>query len=140
MGNVILIVEDDSKSLKLVRDLLQASGYAIIEATDGRQGIELARAKKPDLIFMDIQMPVVNGLEATKILKKDRTTMGIPIIALTASAMKEDEAKAFQAGCDGYITKPIDIRKFLKKAKAYLAGHIDPAVNERGSGQSAKNT
>ena len=131
MSNVILIVEDDPKSLKLIRDLLRASGYAIIEATDGRQGVEQARAQKPDLIFMDIQMPVVNGIEATKILKTDRATKDIPIIALTASAMKEDKVKAFQAGCDGYITKPIDIKRFLKKAKEYLSGHIDRTVNER---------
>lgn len=130
MSKVIQIVEDDPKSLKLIRDLLLSSGYTIIEATDGRQGVELAKAQKPDLIFMDIQMPVMDGLEATKILKADGETKDIPIIALTSYAMKEDEAKVLQAGCDGYMTKPIDIKRFLKKTEEYLAGHTGHALNE----------
>ncbi len=130
MSKVIQIVEDDPKSLKLIRDLLLSSGYTIIEATDGRQGVELAKAQKPDLIFMDIQMPVMDGLEATKILKADGETKDIPIIALTAYAMKEDEAKVLQAGCDGYMTKPIDIKRFLKKAEEYLSGHTGHTLNE----------
>ena len=120
MNRCILIVEDDPKNLKLVRDLLQASGYEAIEATDGSQGVEMARTKKPDLILMDIQMPVMDGLDATKILKKDEATKGIPIIALTAYAMKGDEEKMREAGCDGYIPKPIDIKAFLKKVGQYF--------------------
>ena len=115
MEKVILIVEDDPKSIKLFRDLLQATGYAILEATDGKKAVELAREKKPNLILMDIQMPVMDGIEATKILKADAETKNIPIIALTSYAMKEDEEKIREVGCDGYITKPIDIREFLKK-------------------------
>ncbi len=122
MAKLILIVEDEPKSLKLVRDLLQASGYKTIEATDGKQGVDLAKAKKPDLILMDIQMPEMDGLEATRILKADATTRNIPVLALTAYAMKDDEERIFQAGCDGYITKPFDIKELLKTIAEYLWG------------------
>ncbi len=121
MKKIVLIVEDDLKSLKLFRDLLQATGYATLEATNGKKAVELAREKKPDLILMDIQMPVMDGFEATKILKADAETRNIPIIALTSYAMKEDEEKIREAGCDGYITKPIDTRGFLKKVAEYLS-------------------
>lgn len=120
MKKVILIVEDDPNSLKLFRDLLKASGYASLEATNGKKAVELAREKKPDLILMDIQMPVVDGFEATKILKAGAETRNIPIIALTSYAMKEDEEKIREAGCDGYITKPIDTRGFLKTVSELL--------------------
>jgi len=120
MEKVILIVEDDPNSLKLFRDLLGASGYASLEATNGKKAVELAREKKPDLILMDIQMPVMDGFEAVKILKADTETRNIPIIALTSYAMKEDEKKGLEAGCDGYITKPIDTKEFLKKVAEYL--------------------
>lgn len=119
-GKLILIIEDDPKSLKLVRDLLQVSGYATIEAADGKQGIELARSLKPDLILMDIQLPVMDGLEATRILKSDVNTRHIPIICVTSYAMKGDEEKAYQAGCDAYITKPYDIKELLAKVAEYL--------------------
>ena len=120
MEKVILIVEDDPNSLKLFRDLLQASGYASLEATNGKKSVELAREKKPDLILMDIQMPTMDGLEATKILKAGAETRNIPIIALTSYAMKGDEEKIREAGCDAYITKPIDTREFLKKVSELL--------------------
>ena len=115
MGKVILIVEDEAKNLKLLRDLLQISGYEILEAGNGKEGIEKANAHKPDLILMDIQMPVMDGLEATRILKTDAETKDIHIIALTSYAMKGDEDKIREAGCDGYIAKPIDTREFQKK-------------------------
>ena len=115
MKKVVLIVEDDPKSLKLARDMLQVSGYATLEATNGKEGVELARIEKPDLILMDIQLPVMDGLEAIKLLKNDDVTKDIPIIALTAYAMKGDEKKIQETGCDGYISKPIDIKGFLKK-------------------------
>ncbi len=121
MAKVILIVEDEPKNLKLVRDLLQVSGYKTIEATDGKQGVALARARKPGLILMDIMMPVIDGLEATRILKADATTRNIPVIALTSFVMKGDKERILQAGCDGYITKPIDIQEFLKKVAEYLS-------------------
>ncbi len=120
MKKVILIVEDDPKSLKLFRDVLQVSGYATVEATDGRQGVELAQEKKPDLILMDIQMPVMDGLEATRILKADPVTADTPIVALTAYARGEEEERIRQAGAEGYLTKPIRIQRFLEEVKEYL--------------------
>ena len=122
MAKVILIVEDDPKSLVLTRDLLQVSGYSTIEATDGEQGVELAKSKKPDLILMDIQMPKMDGLEATRILKADATTSNIPVLALTSYAMKGDEERILQAGCDGYLAKPFNIQELLKTVAEYLSG------------------
>lgn len=121
MGRVILIVEDEPRNRKLIRDLLQLKGYATLEATNGKQGVKIAREKKPDLILMDIQMPIMDGLEATRILKTDVETKGIPIIALTSYAMKGDEEKICEAGCNEYMTKPIDTREFLKKVAEYLS-------------------
>jgi CheY-like chemotaxis protein len=121
MEQVILIVEDEPRNLKLIRDLLEVSGYMVLEAIDGRQGVEIAKAKKPDLILMDIQLPVMEGFEATRILKADERTRDIPIVALTAYAMKGDEEKIKAAGCNGYIPKPIDTRGFLNKITEYLA-------------------
>jgi CheY-like chemotaxis protein len=122
MAKVILIVEDEPKNLRLVSDLLQRFGYATIEATDGEQGVELAKARKPDLILMDIMMQVMDGLEATRILKADVTTRNIPVLALTSYAMAGDKERILQAGCDGYLTKPIDIKEFLKTVGEYLSG------------------
>ncbi len=120
MKKVILIVEDETKNLKLIRDLLQVVGYSTLEATEGKQAVEIARAKRPDLILMDIQLPVMDGLEATKILKEDTVTKDIPIVALTAYAMAGDEEKIIEAGCKDYLTKPINTRGFLKKVEEYL--------------------
>ena len=120
MTKVILIVDDEPKNLKLVSDLLQVFGYKTIEATDGKQGVALARARKPDLILMDVMMPVMDGLEATRILKADATTMDIPVLALTSYAMKGDKERILQAGCDGYIAKPLDIQELLKTVEEYL--------------------
>ena len=120
MGRVILIVEDDPKSLKLLRDLLQIRGYTILEATDGKQGVDMARAMMPDLIFMDIKMSVMDGFEAINILKADPVTKSIPVIALTAFAMQGAREKCMAAGCDDYITKPLDTRAFVTKVEEYL--------------------
>ncbi len=120
MTKVILIVEDDPKSLILTRDVLQVFGYTAIEATDGEQGVELAKAKKPSLILMDIMMPRVDGLEATRILKADTTTKNIPVLALTSYAMKGDKERILEAGCDGYLAKPLDIQKLLKEVGKYF--------------------
>ena len=122
MAKLILIVEDEPKNITLLRDLLQVSGYSTIEATDGKQGVELANAKKPDLILMDIQMPEMDGLEATRILKADATTSNIPVLALTSYAMKGDEERILQAGCDGYLAKPFNIQELLKTVAEYLSG------------------
>jgi len=121
MAKVILIVEDDPKNLTLFRDLLQVSGYRTIEATNGEQGIELAKASHPDLILMDIQIPEINGLEATRILKADVITSNIPVLALTAYAMRGDAEKILQAGCDGYLAKPVDIKELLKEVAKYMS-------------------
>ena len=120
MAKMILIVEDDPKNLTLFRDLLQVSGYSTIEATDGKQGVEFAKSKKPDLILMDIMMPEMDGLEATRILKADAVTKNIPILALTSYAMNGDKEKVLEAGCDGYLTKPVDIDELLKQVAEYL--------------------
>jgi two-component system cell cycle response regulator DivK len=120
MGRVILIVEDDPKNMKLLRDLLQMRGYATLEACDGKQGVDMARAKMPDLIFMDIQLPVMDGFEAINILKADPVTKGIPVVALTALAMQGDREKCMEAGFNDYITKPLDTRAFVIKVKEYL--------------------
>ncbi len=121
MTKLILIVEDKPKNVTLLRDLLQVSGYKTIEATDGKQGVELAKASKPDLILMDVQMPKMDGLEATRILKAD-TTRNIPILALTSYAMKGDKERILKAGCDGYLAKPFDIQELLKTVAEYLSG------------------
>ncbi len=122
MAKLILIVEDEPKNLTLLRDLLQVSGYSTIEATDGKQGVELAKAKKPDLILMDVQMPVMDGLEATRILKADAVTRNIPVLALTSYAMSGDKERILKAGCNGYIAKPLDIKELLKTVAEYLSG------------------
>ncbi|MDP2646236.1 MAG: response regulator [Desulfobacterales bacterium] len=120
MGKVILIVEDDPRNLKLFQRILQVAGYTALEAVDGQQCLEAVRRQRPDLILMDIQMPVMDGLEATRILKSDPATQGIPVIALTAFAMAGDRENFIQAGCDDYMAKPIDIKSFLAKVAEYV--------------------
>ena len=120
MGKTILIVEDEPKNMNLLRDLLQRFGYEILEASDGEQGVKSAGEKMPDLILMDIMMPKMDGLEATRIIKADIKTKHIPVIALTSYAMKGDREKTIEAGCDGYIAKPIDIKEVLKTIETYL--------------------
>ena len=122
MDNLILIVEDDQTTLKLLRDTLQAQGYRVIEATDGREAIELAAREKPDLITMDLQLPVMNGLNASRALKANRATGEIPIIALTAAAMKGQDQIALEAGCNTYISKPFSMDTLLETVKKHLAG------------------
>ncbi len=122
MTKLILMVEDEARNLTLLRDLLQVSGYRTIEATDGEQGVELAKASKPDLILMDVLMPKMDGLEATRILKADATTSNIPILVLTSYAMKGDKETILQAGCDGYLAKPLDIKELLQEVARFLSG------------------
>lgn len=123
----ILIVEDNFKNLKLCRDLLDLKGHLVLEATDGEEGINLARLHKPDLIVMDIQLPVFDGIKATGILRGKPETKNIPIIAFTAFAMKGDEERFLENGFDGYIPKPIDTRKFADQVEAYL--YTDNSLN-----------
>ncbi len=122
MAKLILIVEDEPKNMTLLRDLLQVTGYSTNEATNGKEGVELAKTSKPDLILMDIQMPEMDGLEATRILKTDAATRDIPILALSSYAMKGDKERILAAGCDGYLAKPFDIKELLKTVAAYLSG------------------
>ena len=123
MGDkTILVIEDNELNMKLVRSLLKMSSYVMVEAVDAETGIKLAREKKPDLILMDIQLPGMDGLSATKILKADPSLKDIVIIALTSHAMEGDDTKVREAGCDGYITKPIDTRNFLQRVTDYANG------------------
>lgn len=117
---LILIVEDNPKNLKLIRDLLQFKGYQTIEAETAEAGIDLARERHPALILMDIQLPGMDGREAMKTLKGDTATQEIPIIALTASAMKGDREALLAEGFDGYIPKPIDIKEVPKVVASYI--------------------
>lgn len=121
MGRLILVVEDEPKNVKLVRDLMEANGYTVIEAYDGKQGVDMAIAEKPDLIFMDVMMPVMDGYEATRLIKANSATKAIPVVALTSHAMKGDREKALESGCDDYMSKPIDIKELLKMVKKYLS-------------------
>lgn len=120
MEKKILIVEDEPNNLTLFRDLLQKFGYSTIEALNGLDGVKMARDSKPDLILMDIQLPVMDGFEAIRILKKDIQTKTIPILALTSYAMKGDREKIMKAGCDDYLAKPIHIEEFLELVARYL--------------------
>lgn len=119
-GVRILIVEDNPKNLKLVRDVLQFNGYIILEAETAEAGIELARQRQPALILMDVQLPGMDGQAAMQILKADVHTQHIPIIALTAFAMKGDRERLLATGFNGYIAKPIDIKELPKVIESYL--------------------
>jgi len=116
----ILIVEDNENNLKLIRSLLNSQGYETIEARDGEEGIRLAKDQKPDLILMGIQMPVMDGVTAARILKEDPETKDIPIIALTSYAMKGDRERFLSEGFVEYIAKPIKVDEFLEVVRRYL--------------------
>ena len=118
--SLILIVEDNDKNLKLVRDVLQAKGYQTIEAGTAEDGIVLARDRMPDLVLMDIQLPGMNGIDALKVLRADAATARIPVIAVTASVMQQDRNLITEAGFDGYIGKPINLKEFLDTVRAML--------------------
>jgi len=120
MSKTILIVEDNELNMKLFNDLLEAHGYNTLQAKDGRLVIELTRKNRPDLILMDIQLPEISGLEITKMLKADDDLCDIPVIAVTAFAMKGDEQKIRNGGCDGYIAKPISVANFLQTVSKFL--------------------
>ena len=120
MAKTILIVEDNELNMKLFNDLLQAHGYDTVQTKDGKDAMELARIHRPDLIVMDIQLPQISGLEIARALKADAKLKHIPIIAVTACAMKGDEEKIRQGGCEGYIAKPISVPHFLKTVARFL--------------------
>ena len=116
----ILIVEDNEKNLKLVRDILQVKGYTTIEAGTAEDGIRLAAERKPDLILMDIQLPGMNGIDALKVLRADPALAAIPVIAVTASVMQQDRNQITQAGFDGYVGKPLNLKEFLEVVRKIL--------------------
>ncbi len=118
----ILVVDDNQDSRELVVKVLKNKGYEIIEATDGEEAIEKAVGEKPDLILLDISIPKLNGYEVTRRLKSREEFKEVPIVALTAHAMKGDRAKALEAGCEGYISKPINIRELPDQVRSYLKG------------------
>jgi two-component system, cell cycle response regulator DivK len=120
MSKTVLIVEDNELNMKLFHDLLDAHGYATIQTKDGMEALTLAREHMPDLILMDIQLPEVSGLEVTKWIKEDATLRSIPVIAVTAFAMKGDEERIREGGCEAYIAKPISVQKFLETVRRFL--------------------
>jgi two-component system cell cycle response regulator DivK len=120
MAKTVLVVEDNELNMKLFHDLLEANGYNTIQTRSGLEAIDLARAQRPDLILMDIQLPEVSGLEVTKWIKEDDDLRSIPVIAVTAFAMKGDEERIRQGGCEAYLSKPISVSKFIETVKAYL--------------------
>ena len=120
MSRRIMIVEDTADNRQIMRDLLSTAGYDLVEAIDGEAGVRLAATEHPDLILMDIQLPVIDGYEATRRIKADATLAHIPIIAVTSYALSGDEAKARAAGCDGYVAKPFSPRQLLAKVREFL--------------------
>lgn len=120
MAKRVLIVEDNELNMKLFHDLLEARGYEILQTRDGMEALKMARVEKPDLILMDIQLPEVSGLEVTKWIKEDDDLKSIPVIAVTAFAMKGDEEKIREGGCEAYIAKPISVSSFLETVEKFL--------------------
>ena len=116
----ILVIDDDELNIKLMTAILQLGKYSVLEAPDAETGLNLAQSHRPDLILIDIQLPDMDGLEATRIMKKNRLTKDIPVIALSLMATQEMGEKAIDAGCQGYITKPVEVRGFLKKISQYM--------------------
>lgn len=134
----ILIVEDNPANMKLASDLLKMKGYRVIQAMEADSGITMAKTEMPDLILMDIQLPGMDGLEATRILKANPETAAIPVVALTAFAMKGDEEKMLEAGCDGYIAKPIRYKEFLSVVGSFLGESEQPARSGGDDGVKRK--
>jgi two-component system cell cycle response regulator DivK len=120
MAKTVLVVEDNELNMKLFHDLLEAHGYNIVQTRNGLEAIDLAREHHPDLILMDIQLPEVSGLEVTKWIKEDDELRTIPVIAVTAFAMKGDEERIRQGGCEAYLSKPISVAKFVETVKTYI--------------------
>ncbi len=122
LGATILIVEDNQRNMKLVRDVLQATGYRTLEATTGERAVELAAEHGPDLVLMDIQLPDIDGVETLGRLRADESTAGIPVVALTAQAMEGDRERFLAAGFDGYVSKPVDIARLVDTVKQRCDG------------------
>jgi two-component system cell cycle response regulator DivK len=120
--STVLIVEDNEKNMKLARDVLQAKGYATLEAVTGEDGVRLAKEKVPDLVLMDIQLPGINGIEAFRQIRADAKTARIPVVALTASVTPTDRSQITAAGFDAFVGKPINLKEFLDTVKRLVAG------------------
>jgi two-component system cell cycle response regulator DivK len=120
VDELVLIVEDNEKNLKLVRDVLQYNGYRTVDTATAEEAIEIAQTKRPNLILMDIQLPGMDGISAFKVLRANPQTAEIPVIAVTASAMNVDKAKILQAGFDGYQSKPLHVREFVEEVRRVL--------------------
>ena len=128
MSKRIMMVEDTEDNRQIMRDLMASTDYELIEAVDGAAGVAMAASHKPDLILMDIQLPVMDGYEAARRIKSDPALRHIPIIAVTSYALSGDEAKTLAAGCDGYVAKPFSPRHLLAKIREFLAlkDHLSP--------------
>src|SRR5215211_2098019 len=120
MSKLILAVEDQEDNMQILRDLLTSAGYEVVEAENGKEALAVVAKRRPDLILMDIQLPILDGYEATRRIKSDPATRAIPIIAVTSYSMSGDEAKARAAGCDDYVTKPYSPRQLLAKIRQHL--------------------
>jgi len=120
MAKRILIVEDQEDNRAIMRDVLSSAGYDLIEAVNGEDGVKLAHSERPDLILMDIQLPIIDGYEATRRIKGSAELKSIPIIAVTSYALSGDQTKARAAGCDGYVSKPFSPRELLARVREYL--------------------
>ncbi len=120
-GRRILVVEDNPRNLKLVRDVLQVSGYEVIEASTGEEGVRLAVETGPDLILMDLQLPGIDGVEALRRIRADHAHPPVPVVAVTAFAMVDDRERAFRSGFDGYVEKPISVRGLLQQITDFLS-------------------
>jgi len=132
MNASVLVIEDTPANMKLATMLLRREGYQVLQAEDARLGLDLARAHVPNLILMDIQLPGMDGLDATRQLKSDPATRAIPVLVLTAFAMKGDEDRIRAAGCDGYISKPLQYQAFLDEVRRLLQRHLDAEANHAG--------
>jgi two-component system cell cycle response regulator DivK len=117
--SVILIVEDNEKNMKLVRDVLQFKGYETLEATTGEEGVRLAIEKKPDLVLMDIQLPDIDGITALARIRADASTKGIPVVAVSASVMPDDQQRIASSGFDAFVTKPINVKSFVETVERF---------------------
>ena len=122
MTHVILVVEDNERNLKLLRDVLEYAGYDVRAARTGEDGIALAVKEPPDLVLMDLQLPGIDGMEALRRLRENPRTADIPVVAVTAQAMKQDRERALEAGFNGYVTKPISVRAFPDQVRGFLSG------------------
>ncbi len=120
MAKTVMIVEDNELNMKLFRDLIEAHGYLTVQTRSGLSAMEIAREHRPDLILMDIQLPEISGLDVTRKLKADKELKSIPVIAVTAFAMKGDEERIREGGCEAYISKPISVTRFMDTIKSFL--------------------